>query len=187
MQLLILLRRLLLVLPTVVGLGLATGGCAVPLAVTAGSYAADGALLYKTDKTSTDHLVSMASKKDCAVWRIFRHQSVCKDRPDGAKDPYEVNYDEPFRGPSESGVQYGPPLNAAPDAPAASWDVAAYAKPEPPPQKPVLAIADASAAPSTPIQNDAVVLQPASKVRKAKPSGRSVKKKSSPSPAATAL
>ncbi len=116
----------------VIGLPLLAGACGLPEAVTVGSYAADGGLALTTNKTAADHFVSMVSKKDCAVWRVFRHQVVCKDRPEGAKDPYDVNYDEPFREQSEGGgVQYAPPLHAAADAPAMSWDAAAY-KPAPP-------------------------------------------------------
>jgi hypothetical protein len=123
------------------GLPMMTGACAVPLAVTAASYGVDGALAVETGKTSTDHFLSMTSKKDCSVWRVFRHQDVCKDRPQGAKDPYQVNYDEPFyMGPDG----YGPPLHAAPGAPSHSWDAAAY-KPEPQksPTAPITATAEA--------------------------------------------
>jgi hypothetical protein len=113
------------------GLALSTGACGVPAALTAGSYAADGGLALSTHKTSTDHFLSMVSKKDCSIWRVFRHQLVCKDRPEGSRDPYDVNYDEPFRSQSEGGgVQYGPPLHSTADAPAMSWDAAAY-KPAP--------------------------------------------------------
>ena len=67
----------------------------------------------------------MVSKKDCALWRVFRGRAVCKER-EGDKDPYDVDYTQPQRMVREDGVQYAPPLRAAPDAPAASWDAAAY-------------------------------------------------------------
>src|ERR1700704_4881495 len=113
-----------LFLPLVVGLAFLTGACGAPLAVTGASYAADGSLLATSNKTATDHLASMISKKDCALWRAFRGRPVCKER-EGDKDPYNVDYTQPQRMVSEDGVQYAPPLRAAPDAPAASWDAAA--------------------------------------------------------------
>ena len=37
-------------------------------------------LLVASDKTSTDHMVSMVSKKDCALWRVIKGRAVCKPR-----------------------------------------------------------------------------------------------------------
>lgn len=121
--------RLTLVLPLAVGLPLLTGACGIPLAVTAASYGADGVSLAETDKTAADHLASMVSKKDCAFWRMFRNQDVCRPR-DGDHDPYDVNYTEPFRQAGEAGVEYLPPPHATVGAPAASWNAEAYTKPE---------------------------------------------------------
>ncbi|HKV14103.1 MAG TPA: hypothetical protein VJQ81_03610 [Reyranella sp.] len=116
------------ILPAAVGLSLLTGACGAPLALTAASYGADGVSLAGTDKTVADHFVSMVSKKDCAVWRMFRDQDVCRPR-DGVRDPYDVNYTEPFRQRGEDGVEYGPPLRATADAPSTSWDPQAYSEP----------------------------------------------------------
>ena len=139
-------------LPLVVGMALLTGACGAPLAITAVSYAADGGLIVASNKSSTDHFASMVSKKDCALWRVFRGREICKEREEGTKDPYAVDYTEPQRSVSEDGTTYGPPLRAAPDAPAASWDAAAYKAnpapaPSPPPAEPVTAVADATTAP----------------------------------------
>ena len=137
-----------LLLPLVVGLALLTGACGAPLAVSAVSYGSDGAFLAATDKTGTDHLASMVSRKDCALWRAFRGRDVCKER-EGDKDPYAVDYDEPQRSVSEDGVKYGPPLRSTADMPAASWDVAAYKSAPPPspvPAEPVTAVAEAAPA-----------------------------------------
>ena len=112
-------------LPLVAGLALLTGACGAPLVVTGASYAVDGGMLVASNKTATDHLASMVSKKDCALWRVLRGGAVCKER-EGDKDPYDVDYTEPQRMVGEDGVHYAPPLHAAPDAPAASWDAAAY-------------------------------------------------------------
>lgn len=120
-----------IVLPLALGLSLLTGACGVPIAVSAASYAADGGFIAASDKTSTDHLASVVTKKDCAMWRIFRGRQICTERAEG-EDPYDVDYNEPQRQVSEDGVQYSPPLRAGADAPAASWDEAAY-KTAPPP------------------------------------------------------
>jgi len=139
-------RRLpFIFLPLVAGMVLLTGACGAPLAVTGASYAADGGMLVASNKTATDHLASMVSKKDCALWRVFRGRTVCKER-EGDKDPYAVDYTEPQRMVGEDGVQYAPPLHAAPDAPAASWDAAAYKSAPAPaaPSPPVTAVADAA-------------------------------------------
>src|SRR5882757_11347069 len=114
-----------LLLPLVVGLAFLTGACGAPLAVTGASYAADGSLLATSNKTATDHLASMISKKDCALWRALRGRPVCKER-EGDKDPYNVDYTSPQRTVAEDGVHYTAPLRASADAPATSWDAAAY-------------------------------------------------------------
>jgi hypothetical protein len=139
-----------LFLPLVLGLALLTGACGAPLAVTAGSYAADGTLMATGNKTSSDHLASMMSKKDCSFVRVFRSTDVCREREAGT-DPYAVDYNEPQRSVSEDGVKYGPPLRSAADAPATSWDAAAYkaapASPAPAPVEPVTTVADAAPTP----------------------------------------
>jgi hypothetical protein len=168
----------------VLGVGLMTGACAAPLAVSGASYAADGGLLVASDKTSTDHMISMVSKQDCALWRVIKGRAVCKPR-EGDKDPYNVNYDDPQRMVAEDGVHYAPPLRTTADAPATSWDAAAYkaapAAPAPP-SEPVTAVAQGS--------NDAIAAEPpravaAAPAKPKKPKVRSVKKPS-PRPAAPA-
>lgn len=77
------LRRLM---PLAVFIPLA--GCALPPAIVIASYAADGVLLAASGKTSTDHLLSMAEKRDCAVWRVAKNEPVCQEFADG-KDPYD--------------------------------------------------------------------------------------------------
>jgi hypothetical protein len=162
-----------LFLPLVVGLALLTGACGAPLAVTGASYAADGGLLVASDKSATDHLASMVSKKDCALWRVFKGRPVCKER-EGDKDPYDVDYTQPQRMVSEEGVQYAPPLRAQPDAPAASWDAAAYKNTPAPaaPSVPVTAVADAAPDPAP------TAAPPATPKPKKAKTARSVKKPS---------
>lgn len=97
----------------------------MPLAVTGASYAADGALLVTSNKTSVDHLVSMVSKQDCAFWRVFEGGAICVERQD-KRDPYDVDYNHAERTVAEDGERYLPPLRPAANAPAASWDAASY-------------------------------------------------------------
>ncbi len=122
------LRPTLLLLPLALGSPLLIGACAAPVAVTAATYGADGVSVAETGKTGADHLASMVSKKDCALWRTFRNEDICRARDDD-HDPYDVNYTDPFRQAGEGGVEYSPPPHAAPDAPAASWNAATYATP----------------------------------------------------------
>ena len=91
----------------VLGVPLLLSGCgALPVAVVIGSYAADGALIVTTDKSSTDHLISMNTNKDCGAWRaITKGGSLCKDRPDGQTNPYHIDYAAPFRTEGDSGVE----------------------------------------------------------------------------------
>ena len=77
-------------------------GCAalaIPPALTIASYATDGVSYLATDKSITDHILSDALGKNCAVWRILRGRSICKDfTPEEvaarAKARREARYDE---------------------------------------------------------------------------------------------
>lgn len=166
------LRLATFTLPLLAGAALATAACGVPLAVTGAGYAADGGVLAATNKTSGDHLISMASRQDCALWRMFRGRSVCKAR-EGDQDPYNVDYSDPQRSVSEDGVQYGPPLRAGADAPASSWDAAAY-RPEPAPKTP------ATAAPTTAIAEVSPKAVTASPARTAASPAKPAKAKTRP-------
>ena len=137
------LRLSLLLLPVALALPLLTGGCGVPVAIAAASYGADGVSVVQSGKTTTDHLASMVSKKDCAVWRVLRSRSICEERDPAKPDPYKVNYDEPFRQQSEGGVvEYSTPAHATANAPAASWEAAAYKPVAPEPAQPTTAVAE---------------------------------------------
>ena len=179
-------RLSFIMLPLVAGMALLTGACGAPLVVTGASYAADGGLLATSNKTSTDHLASMVSKQDCALWRVFRGRAVCKER-EGDKDPYAVDYTEPQRMVGEDGVHYAAPLRASPEAPAASWDAAAYkttppASPPAAPAEPVTAVADAAPEPAPAVQaasaQPPTVQPPAAPPKPKKAKVRSVKKPS---------
>lgn len=172
----------MITLPLVLAIGLLTGACAAPLAVAGASYAADGGLLVASNKTSTDHVISMVSKKDCAVWRAFKGRNVCQPR-EGDKDPYNVDYTSPERQVSEDGVRYVAPLRPAADAPAESWNAADYRTAPPPvaaPSAPMQAAVDAPSAASP-----AATAKPVTVTQK-KPKARSAAKKPARRPAVPA-
>lgn len=61
---------------------LVLSGCAalaIPPALTIASYATDGVSYLATDKSVTDHMLSDALGRNCAMWRILRGRSICKD------------------------------------------------------------------------------------------------------------
>ncbi len=199
-------RLTCLLLPVALGLPLLTGGCGVPIAVSAASYGADGVLVAKTHKTTGDHFASMVTKEDCALWRFFKHQKVCKPR-ETDHDPYQVSYDEPFRMQAEgAGVSYGPPLNAPANAPAVAWEASAYTAPagngpqqpsapttaiaqtplDAPAATPALPPAPSTAAPAQPAPSPvAAAAQPPAKTKK-KLVAKKQPKKGSPSQVASA-
>ena len=155
----------------VLGLPLLTGGCAVT-AVTAASYGADGASYADSGKSTTDHFISMVSKKDCAMFRALRNENVCHPRDPGAKDPYQVNYDTAERMPSEDGVSYAPPLHQTAGEPASSWTSEAYAKKSDPapataPSEPVVAATEPAPAPPPVARKPATTPKPVKKKAKA--------------------
>lgn len=88
----------------IVAMTVLTGGCAAPVGVAIASYAADGALMLATDKTSTDHFISLTSGKDCAVWRAVKDQPICAARKPGEENPYDVDLDAPHREVGEGGM-----------------------------------------------------------------------------------
>jgi hypothetical protein len=59
-----------------------TAGCSLPIQVA--SLVADGISLFTTEKTVSDHGISMAMDKDCAVWRGLGGDEICKDKAKGA-------------------------------------------------------------------------------------------------------
>jgi hypothetical protein len=174
-------RLFLLLLPVALGLPLLTGGCGAPVAAAAASYGADGVSVVESGKTTTDHFASMVSKKDCALWRLFRNRPICEERDPDKPDPYKVNYDEPFKQQTEGGVEYTPPAHAAPNAPAASWDAAAYkpapAEPAPPPTS---AVAETAAPPVAEPAAPAPTPQPPKHKPKPKKAAKAPPKKPSP-------
>jgi len=54
------------------------GGCAVPVSVQIASWAIDGLSLLATQKSVTDHGISIIAQKDCAVWRGVVEGEMCR-------------------------------------------------------------------------------------------------------------
>ena len=64
--------------------------CGLPPAVMIASYAADGVSYVATGKSVSDHGISEVTGRDCAVWRVIKGQSICKDAPTERADPAPV-------------------------------------------------------------------------------------------------
>ena len=58
----------------------AVSGCAaLPVPVQIASWALDGLSVVTTQKSLTDHGLSLVSDQDCAVWRGFTEGKICRD------------------------------------------------------------------------------------------------------------
>jgi hypothetical protein len=65
-------------------------GCGLPPAVMIASYAADGVSYVATGKSVSDHGISAATGRDCAVWRIIKGEPICKAEPAQRAHPAPV-------------------------------------------------------------------------------------------------
>lgn len=59
------------------------GGCALPVPIQIASWALDGASLFATGKSVTDHGLSAVAQEDCAMWRVATTGEVCIDGEGG--------------------------------------------------------------------------------------------------------
>lgn len=66
------------VIATVLG-GLMLSGCALPVPLQIASWALDGFSLLTTQKSITDHGISMVAQQDCALWRGVTEGEVCRE------------------------------------------------------------------------------------------------------------
>jgi len=55
------------------------GGCALPVPFQIASWALDGISVLVTQKSVSDHGISMIAQKDCAVWRGVVEGELCRD------------------------------------------------------------------------------------------------------------
>src|SRR5215469_11871330 len=66
------------------------GGCAIPPALSIASYVLDGVSYAATGKSVSDHGLSAAAGRDCAVWRLIKGENPCKGDPTERVDPAPV-------------------------------------------------------------------------------------------------
>ncbi|MEX2449632.1 MAG: SPOR domain-containing protein [Rhodospirillales bacterium] len=59
-------------------------GCGLPVGVTIAGWAIDGISLLTTEKSVSDHGISTVAQRDCALWRVFKGESVCREPAGGS-------------------------------------------------------------------------------------------------------
>lgn len=62
-----------------IGLPLLLGGCGLPPALTAASWALDGVSYLVSGKSVTDHAISEVAAQDCALFRIVQGREFCEE------------------------------------------------------------------------------------------------------------
>ena len=67
------------VIVAVIG-GLMLGGCALPVPLQIAAWTLDGVSFLTTQKSITDHGISMVTRQDCALWRGVAEGAVCRER-----------------------------------------------------------------------------------------------------------
>jgi len=68
------------------------GGCmALPVPVQMASFALDGISMIATEKSLTDHGLSLLADQDCAVWRGFTEGEICQTTTDGDDDAFTLS------------------------------------------------------------------------------------------------
>jgi len=78
------------------------GGCAIPVPLQIASWALDGISMLTTQKSISDHGLSMVAQQDCAVWRGVMEGELCRDAvqgdtlvaEDAVKSPTAVGLDQ---------------------------------------------------------------------------------------------
>ncbi len=58
--------------------------CALPTPVKIASWVADGISYLTTEKSVTDHGISLVVRKDCALWRGIKGEQICRDEGETA-------------------------------------------------------------------------------------------------------
>lgn len=91
--------------------------CGLPLSFQIASLVADGVSLLATEKTITDHGISVVADKDCAVWRGISGQEFCREYEEGGTMLAEVPAGDPaIVAESVESVPLPPPAAAPPAA-----------------------------------------------------------------------
>lgn len=65
-----------------IGLPLLLGGCGLPPALSAASWALDGISYLATGKSVTDHAISQVAQQDCALFRVVQGRELCEAEVD---------------------------------------------------------------------------------------------------------
>ncbi len=55
------------------------GGCSLPAPLKFVSWVADGIAYLTTEKSVTDHGISLVARQDCALWRGIKGEQICRD------------------------------------------------------------------------------------------------------------
>ena len=63
-------------------LSMMLGGCALPVSFQIASWAADGISYIATNKSVSDHGLSLVTQKDCALWRAVKQEEICVQHED---------------------------------------------------------------------------------------------------------
>jgi hypothetical protein len=58
--------------------------CALPMPVKIASWVADGIAYLTTEKSVTDHGISLVMRKNCALWRGIKGEQICRDEGETA-------------------------------------------------------------------------------------------------------
>jgi len=63
----------------IVAVPLVLGACGLPVGVQIASLVADGVSYLTTEKTLTDHGISVVTSKDCSLWRGVEGEDICRE------------------------------------------------------------------------------------------------------------
>ena len=80
------------------GLPLALTGCGLPPIVAALSYAMDGVSYATSGKSVTDHALSAATERDCAIYRVLMGEKICHGGTTGGDSTVLAMVDGPGAG-----------------------------------------------------------------------------------------
>ena len=80
---------------------IALGGCALPVPLQVASWALDGISYLMTEKSVTDHGISLVAEKDCALFRGITEGAVCREWDDGETETLVADAGEKEPAPTE--------------------------------------------------------------------------------------
>ncbi len=75
----------------VVAAPLVLGACGLPVGVQIASLVADGISYLTTEKTLTDHGISVVTSKDCSLWRGVEGKDICRDEDQMGTEGIELS------------------------------------------------------------------------------------------------